>query len=129
LDLDRFKAVNDTLGLEAGDKLLCDAAEHLRTATRPGDLSARLGGDEFALLLHDVGPDQAAVILERLRSSFARSVATNKGPATVSIGGVTFITLPDDVDRMVQEADSRLYQAKATGRNRVHLEVVDEAKE
>jgi len=124
IDLDNFKTVNDTLGHESGDHFLRRVAEHIRGAIRPSDLSARLGGDEFAVLLYEVGPDDAAVILERLRSSFVGSVATG-GPVTVSIGGVTYITAPENVEQMVKRADSRTYEAKATGKNRVYLEVVD----
>jgi len=125
IDLDNFKTVNDRLGHEAGDDLLCGVAGHLRQAIRPNDLSARLGGDEFVVLLHEVGPHDAAVVLERLRSSFARSIAPGEGHVTVSIGGVTFITVPENVEQMVHRADSRMYEAKATGKNRVLLEVVD----
>jgi diguanylate cyclase (GGDEF)-like protein len=125
MDLDNFKAVNDTLGHEVGDDVIRRAGEHLRQATRPGDLSARLGGDEFALLLHGIGPGEIAAILERLRSSFQNSITTSTAPVTVSVGGVTFTTAPDSVEQMVQRADSKMYQAKATGRNRVELEVVD----
>ncbi len=69
------------------------------------------------------------MILERVRSSIARNLATSEGGVTVSIGGVTFITVPEDVEQMVQRADSRMYKAKITGKNRVHLEVVGEVGE
>ncbi len=124
VDLDDFKTVNDRLGHEAGDDLLRGVAEHLRAAIRPGDLSARLGGDEFALLLPEVGPDDAAVILERLRSSFAGMDTKDEGRVTVSIGGVTFFAVPESVEQMVHRADAQMYRAKATGKNSVQLEVV-----
>lgn len=123
IDLDNFKSVNDRLGHRAGDDLLRTVAQKLRAAIRPSDLSARLGGDEFAILLPEVGSDEAAATLERLRSLLADTVTPTAGPVSASIGGVTFITVPEDAEAMVQQADSRMYVAKAMGRNRVRLEV------
>ena len=129
IDLDNFKAVNDRLGHRAGDDLLRTVADVLRTCIRPSDLSARLGGDEFSILLPEVGPHEAAATLERLRSLLADTVASSAGPVSASIGGVTFITAPEDVEAMVQQADSRMYAAKATGKNRVHLDVAGHGAE
>lgn len=123
MDLDNFKVVNDRLGHEAGDDLLRRVAELLGRSIRPGDFCARLGGDEFAILLPEVGLHHAAVTLERLRSSLASTFGSGPDSVTCSIGGVTFITVPESVEEMVQQADSRMYQAKTTGKNRVHLEV------
>lgn len=123
IDLDNFKAVNDRLGHRAGDDLLRTVADVLRASIRPSDLSARLGGDEFSILLPEVGQREAAATLERLRSLLADAVASSAGPVSASIGGVTFITVPEDVEEMVQKADSRMYSAKAAGKNRVHLDV------
>lgn len=124
IDMDNFKAVNDSLGHRAGDDLLRTVGEALRASVRPSDLSARLGGDEFAILLPDVGPHEAQATLERLRSLLADTVASNAVPVSVSIGGLTFITVPENVEEMVQKADSRMYAAKTTGKNRVHFEVI-----
>lgn len=124
LDLDGFKAVNDSLGHQAGDAVLCRVAELLRASIRPSDLCARLGGDEFALLLAEVGPDGAAATLERLRAVLADALRSSRCPVTVSIGAVTFVTMPDTVEDMVRDTDSAMYLAKAQGKNRVHLEVV-----
>ncbi|MBZ5558369.1 MAG: GGDEF domain-containing protein [Acidobacteriia bacterium] len=127
IDLDNFKSVNDTLGHEAGDRLLRIVADHLRTSVRPSDLSARLGGDEFALLLPEVGPQDAAVTLERLRLTLTNAADASPGTVTVSIGGVTFIAVPGDMEEMIQQADSRMYEAKAAGKNRVRLDVAGSA--
>ena len=126
IDLDNFKTVNDRLGHRAGDDLLRAIADVLSVSMRPSDLSARLGGDEFAILLPDVGPDEAAATLERLRSLLANTVASSVGLISASIGAVTFITVPEDMEEMVRQADSRMYAAKATGKNRVHLAVADQ---
>ena len=123
IDLDDFKAVNDRHGHQAGDDLLRSVADLLRASIRPSDLVARLGGDEFAVLLPEVGPQEAAATLERLRSSVVDTFASKPCPVTASIGAVTFITVPEDVEGMVQQADSTMYTAKTSGRNRVHHEV------
>lgn len=124
IDLDGFKAVNDSLGHQAGDDVLRRVAELLHASIRPSDLSARLGGDEFAVLLSEAGPDDAAATLERLRSLLADTLGSSPCPVTASIGGVTFITLPDNVEDMVRHTDAGMYVAKTKGKNRVHLEVV-----
>lgn len=118
LDLDKFKAVNDTRGHAAGDALLQDVADELRNSIRNGDLLARTGGDEFAVLLQEpVSPGQVA---ERLRAGVARVAAAHECPVTLSVGicqvrpgsGLT----PGQV---VTRADAALYQAKRGGRDAV----------
>jgi len=123
IDLDDFKTVNDRQGHQAGDDLLRRVAELLAASIRPSDISARLGGDEFAVLLPEAGRYEAAVTLERLRSLLADTFGSSQCAVTVSIGGVTFVTAPDSVEDMVQQADSRMYMAKTTGKNRIHLEI------
>jgi len=127
IDLDDFKTVNDTLGHETGNAVLLTTAGQLRRAVRPSDVVARIGGDEFALLLPEVGPSAAALTLERLRSSLAVVDPSGRNAVTVSIGGVTFTTPPDDVAEMLARADSAMYEAKASGKNRVHVEVDETA--
>ena len=123
LDLDNFKAVNDERGHQAGDDLLRRVAALLQASIRPSDLAARLGGDEFAVLLPEVGAPDAAVMLERLRSLLADTLGANQPSVSSSIGGVTFVTAPGSVEEMVHQADSRMYLAKTTGKNRVQLEI------
>ncbi len=128
IDLDNFKTVNDRQGHQAGDDLLCRVAALLRASVRPSDVSARLGGDEFAVLLPEVGADDAAVILERLRSVLAGALGSDQTTVSASIGGVAFVTAPGSVEEMVHRADARMYMAKAAGKNRVQLEVVDNSE-
>ena len=127
LDLDNFKAVNDERGHQAGDDLLRRVAALLQASIRPSDLAARLGGDEFAVLLPEVGAPDAAVMLERLRSLLADTLGANQPSVSSSIGGVTFVTAPGSVEEMVHQADSRMYLAKTTGKNRVQLEIAGQS--
>ena len=127
LDLDGFKEVNDQLGHQAGDELLKSLARVLRASSRPSDLMARLGGDEFAFLFPEVGAKDAAVALERLRAALVDSLSPQPGRVTGSIGGVTFLSISEDVEAMVRRADARMYAAKRAGKNRVCLEVVGES--
>jgi len=115
LDLDRFKAVNDTLGHAAGDELLVAVAERLARALRAGDTAARLGGDEFAVLCDDIdGPSQALAIAERLLAELAEPFVV--GDREVTVGASLGIGLArDDGDELLREADAAMYRAKARG--------------
>jgi diguanylate cyclase (GGDEF)-like protein/PAS domain S-box-containing protein len=119
IDVDDFKAVNDTLGHAAGDTLLKAMTERIRGAIRVDDSIARMGGDEFLVTLeavHDLG--DAVAVAEKLRQACAEPVPTPQGvtSTTVSIG----VTLADPVetgDELVARADAAMYQAKRAGRN------------
>ena len=127
LDLDDFKVVNDSLGHEAGDKLLVEAAERLAGCLRPGNTLARLGGDEFVVLLEDVrGRGEAAGtatrIAEALREPFSLG-AHEEVFVSTSIGvavGTTDEGLPDD---LLRRADMAMYEAKRKGK--AHHEVFE----
>lgn len=124
LDLDNFKNVNDQRGHQVGDDLLRSVAGILRAGLRPSDLVARLGGDEFAVLMPEAGERDAATTLDRLRSSVMDTLGKLSCPVTTSIGAITFIAPLEDVEAMVQRADSAMYAAKTGGKNRVHHVVV-----
>lgn len=124
MDLDSFKLVNDTLGHEVGDELLRSVADVLRVSTRPSDLCARLGGDEFVILLPESDVDEAKIALERLRLLVSERLAYRMVAVTCSLGAVVFTLAPQDMEAMVGAADSKMYEAKAAGKNRLHLEVV-----
>ena len=121
VDLDGFKAVNDSYGHEAGDRLLTALTGRLRRAVRPTDLVARLGGDEFAVVCPAVsGPEEAGVLAGRLVAVLSGPVAI--GELRVSVGASIGIALApedgDDPEQLLRVADSGLYRAKAEGRGR-----------
>ncbi len=123
LDLDRFKSINDTFGHQAGDALLKAVGMALREALRPSDLCARLGGDEFAVLLPELGEPEIEVALERVRALVHRAADGATG-VTASIGAVTFLVSPLDLELLVQKADALMYNAKEAGRNRIARAVI-----
>ncbi len=114
IDLDHFKAVNDTLGHDAGDLLLRDVAARLQEVLRPDDTVARLGGDEFAVLLPDTGPDGAVQVADKIRSSLAAPfVITGR---CVEIGGSVGVALAPthgaEGTALLRRADVAMYVAK-----------------
>jgi diguanylate cyclase (GGDEF)-like protein len=121
LDLDRFKAVNDTLGHSAGDELLAIVADRLSRCVRPGDTVARLGGDEFTVLLEGVrGTDDATRLADRILAHLRTPISV--GGHTVSVAASIGIALnssahgrPDD---LLRDADVALYRAKEAGKDR-----------
>jgi diguanylate cyclase len=125
IDVDHFKAVNDTHGHVTGDAVLARLASILRSSFRSSDVVARYGGEEFAVLLVDPDPDQIVAIAERVRERIARETIAGRLRVTVSIGvyispaGDPVTTLP--ISTLLERADSALYKAKHGGRNRVVL--------
>jgi diguanylate cyclase (GGDEF)-like protein len=121
LDLDLFKRVNDSLGHDAGDRLLRVAAERIRRSVREADMLFRMGGDEFTVLLEDVrGPEEAAMVATRVLEGIAEPLQLqhHEIAVTASIGIALYPR--DDVvgERLVKSADTAMYRAKELGRNR-----------
>ncbi len=128
VDIDHFKRVNDTYGHETGDLVLVHLAGLLRQDVRPYDLVIRMGGEEFLLLLPMISDDDALNVAERLRSRVeeSRVVAGDTTLAiTVSIGLYVSENMAD-LHQAVARGDAALYEAKRTGRNRVHRALHDE---
>jgi diguanylate cyclase (GGDEF)-like protein len=123
-DVDHFKSVNDTYGHKVGDQVLVALVARVSGALRAGDLLGRYGGEEFIVLAHQVNPDAAARLAERLRHAIGSApMATSVGDVlvTVSVGVAAWDGVGQlDIDAMIQEADCALYVAKEAGRNRVH---------
>jgi len=113
-DLDRFKAVNDTFGHEAGDLVLGDVARAMAARVRVYDLLARLGGDEFVVVMPDAGGDEAAIMAERIRDCVAE-VAAERGLSGLSVSiGVALHVPGQDIDDLVRAADAAMYREKRT---------------
>jgi diguanylate cyclase (GGDEF)-like protein/PAS domain S-box-containing protein len=120
IDLDRFKLINDTLGHEAGDQLLRDAAERLVANLRAGDTVARLGGDEFVVLLEEVGERHfAGSVCDKLISALGApfKVKGREYHVTASIGVSVFPDDGEDAATLLKNADIAMYRAKEEGRN------------
>ena len=126
IDIDRFKSINDGHGHAAGDAILRAVADRLRRGVRDSDSVGRWGGEEFLIAMPDAPADVARVVAERLRRRVEASPVTvsvdgheTAIPVTVSIGIASFRGEGDDCEAMIGRADSRLYAAKRSGRNRV----------
>ena len=118
LDLDRFKAINDSFGHASGDALLSAVSQRLRNSVRPADTVARLGGDEFAILVEDVASEaEVNVVAERVRHAFREPIVIDGRELVVaaSIGIALSETGAETVDDLLRNADLAMYRAKASG--------------
>lgn len=123
LDIDNFKLINDSLGHEAGDKLLMSVARRLQRTIRTSDaLVARLGGDEFAILVENIASqDDAVLVAERLlhnfEAPFVLGGSSREVFATVSVGISVCSDRCDRAEDMLREADTAMYRAKSQGKS------------
>ena len=119
LDLDHFKAVNDTYGHDVGDLVLVEFADVLTGSCRLSDTVARFGGEEFLLLLPDTATDGALVVAHRIQQAMRAMITPTSGHRmTASIGAATLQPLETPAE-LLHRADNALYQAKAAGRDQV----------
>ena len=121
LDLDDFKAVNDTLGHEIGDQLLAAVGARIASTLRPGDTVARLGGDEFAVLLKNMEDEQIALrVADRITRQLVQPFAIGGKEITMhaSIGIAGLVTGQEAADDLVRNADVAMYIAKSKGKAR-----------
>lgn len=123
IDLDHFKAVNDTYGHEVGNQVLVSAARQLERIVRDTDLVARYGGEEFAVICPETGTDEAYRLAQRLNRSFPEQIRLSDHPDLVvraSIGvASTESAAVNSVPDLINLSDHALYQSKREGRNRV----------
>lgn len=134
-DFDRFKVVNDSLGHEAGDRLLMSIANRFRGTLRPTDTAARFGGDEFVVLLEGLnGVADARETSQRLLRLFGRphDIDGHEVVSTASIGVVSSEVGYETADDVIRDADAAMYQAKSSGKacyrvfdGRLHAEAIE----
>lgn len=120
IDLDRFKNINDSLGHDFGDKVLCAVSERMKSLVREADTLARLGGDEFVIVLEQLRRnDDVGRYVEKLLRELAQTIkiSDQKLHVTASIGISLYPDNADDVDSLMQTADIAMYQAKNKGSN------------
>jgi diguanylate cyclase (GGDEF)-like protein len=122
LDLDGFKAFNDTFGHPAGDRALKLTATRLRASVRKSDLVARFGGEEFVVAFPETAVDQARARVEHIRTELARiqiPVGREQHQVTISAGVGSWPADGETFDAVLEQADTRLYEAKRRGKNQV----------
>ena len=124
LDIDFFKAVNDTYGHDAGDEVLREFSVRVRKSIRGIDLACRYGGEEFVIVMPETDMAVATTVAERLRRRVANEpfpIEQGKRPieVTISIGIATLEAAEDNAASILKRADQALYRAKRDGRNRV----------
>ena len=123
IDIDHFKAINDSFGHPYGDKVLKLVAKCVRESIRASDVLGRYGGEEFLVFLSQVAPDALEQIGEKIRTSIA-NLSLDAATITVSIGiarGHVGRDVEETIKRLINKADKKLLAAKASGRNRIEL--------
>ncbi len=119
MDVDNFKAINDSYGHDSGDALLCDVANTLKMNVRIVDTVARLGGDEFGILLPETGVAASYWVATKLQDHLVSLAGDKNWPVAFSMGLATFEQIPDNAEKMVRKADYLMYQAKKDDSNKV----------
>lgn len=120
VDVDHFKAINDSHGHQTGDRVLQQVADAMAGSLRPEDTIARYGGEEFAVLAPEADLDTAVAIAARLHRELAgRSIPNDRNPLriTVSVGVASLADEDETVESVLKRADDALYAAKRAGRN------------
>lgn len=128
LDLDHFKAINDTHGHLMGDAVLAHLASIIRASVRDSDVAARYGGEEFAVIVQETDLDGAMRLAGRIRTAVEQAVFPGDLRLTVSIG-VACTDVPERFEELFELADNALYRAKREGRNRVQAAALGAQKE
>ncbi|OGW25587.1 MAG: hypothetical protein A2X59_05830 [Nitrospirae bacterium GWC2_42_7] len=130
LDLDNFKAINDTMGHDVGDLLLKEAAQRLLRSIRRSETVARMGGDEFTIILVHIDHEyEAAVVAKRIIESFSEPfiILDKECSVGISIGISLYPSDGSDVETLLKKADAAMYRVKAKGRNDFRFYSLDNA--
>ncbi|QND44475.1 diguanylate cyclase (plasmid) [Rhizobium lusitanum] len=124
IDIDHFKAVNDTFGHDTGDTVLMNVASIIAASVRKADIVARFGGEEIAVLLPGLGSQKAAAVAEKIRLRVEANIVTSQAggvSVTISAGASATNIHRTEVAEALKAADAALYTAKRSGRNRVEM--------
>ena len=122
IDIDDFKAINDSAGHSAGDIVLQTVAQTLAARTRSTDIVGRLGGDEFGVLMPETNAEGARTASMKLRTELEQVAREHEWPVGFSIGVATFDVAPHSMDEALKLADSLMYRAKQRGKNQALFE-------
>jgi len=123
LDIDDFKAINDTYGHLKGDQVLIRMSQVIRSNIRAADILARFGGEEFVVILPELDKPRGVIVAEKLRRLIEREVYVpirTRLPVTVSVGVSSFPADGQTPEEILEVADQCMYEAKRQGKNRVH---------
>jgi len=123
MDLDNFKAINDSAGHSVGDAVLTEIGTMLKLQLRGIDVVARIGGDEFAMILPETDQLAARKVAPRIQSSLLHDMQEHQWPVTFSIGVLTIASAPLNTDEMIKRADQLMYQAKKDGKHAICYEI------
>lgn len=125
IDVDHFRAFNEEEGHDAGDAVLRQVADAIRSCLRPYDLAARYGGEEFTVVVPNSGPDYVAAVAERIRAKIESKAFLTAGGqervVTASLGAAVFPDNQTEAPELMKAADAALYRSKQAGRNRVTM--------
>lgn len=126
MDVDHFKRINDTYGHQAGDEVICQVADLLRSTVRRGDLTSRIGGEEFVAICLETDSEGVVHLAERLRAGVEGQAIKVAGSdhqlrCTVTIGISPHFYGAHALEDALRQADSALYRGKAAGRNRIEV--------
>jgi diguanylate cyclase (GGDEF)-like protein len=119
IDIDNFKAVNDTHGHSSGDRVLQTVANLISGCVRSTDIVGRMGGDEFAVLMPETGQAGAKTAFSKIQEELERAATDHNWPIGFSIGVALFPNSPPSLDEALKIADSLMYRVKQTGKNDV----------
>jgi len=120
IDIDKFKAINDTLGHLAGDRVLYDFADILKRFVRKVDLIGRFGGDEFMIMLSHKTEKEAGVVIDRLRKALQKPIVFEKNKINVTFSAGIVLAKEEknpDINKLFKDSDQALYKAKSKGGN------------
>jgi diguanylate cyclase (GGDEF)-like protein len=123
-DLDNLKRVNDELGHEAGDAVLCTVSATVCKKLRRTDTIGRMGGDEFAILLSEADADTARAAINKFSNQLLDAMRQNRWPITFSVGLVTCLKAAASVEELMKKADELMYQVKKSGKNNISHAIV-----